>query len=86
MIIDRFISWLYTRRVWGPRCDEDQLGCPCCDKWREHDELFNPNALPTEDEFDPRVRINSENMTDVEKMDAGFNGKTYTNNGIESDF
>jgi hypothetical protein len=25
-------------------------------------------------------------MTDVEKMDAGFNGKTYTNNGIESDF
>lgn len=40
----------------------------------------------TKEEFDPRIRINSENMTDVEKMDAGFNGKTYTNNGIESDF
>jgi hypothetical protein len=39
-----------------------------------------------EDKFDPRVRINSENMTDIEKMDVGFNGKTYTNNGIESDF
>lgn len=32
------------------------------------------------------VRVNSENMTDVEKMDKGFNGKTYTINGIESDF
>lgn len=38
------------------------------------------------DLFDPRIRINSENMTEVQKMDAGFNGKTYTNNGIESDF
>ena len=49
--------------------------------------LFNKAPeLKQEDEFDPRVRINSENMTDVEKMDAGFNGKTYTNNSIESDF
>lgn len=46
----------------------------------------NTNKQKQEDEFNPRVRINSENMTDVEKMDAGFNGKTYTNNGIESDF
>ena len=48
--------------------------------------LFKKQATNTEPEFDPRIRINSENMTDVEKMDAGFNGKTYTNNGIESDF
>jgi len=25
-------------------------------------------------------------MTEIEKMDAGFNGKTYTVNGIEVDF
>jgi hypothetical protein len=48
--------------------------------------LFKKQATNPEPEFDTRVRINSENMTDVEKMDAGFNGKTYTNNGIESDF
>lgn len=46
----------------------------------------NKKQQEVEPEFDPRIRINSENMTDVEKMDAGFNGKTYTNNGIESDF
>ena len=39
-----------------------------------------------EEEFNPRIRKDSENMTDVEKMDAGFNGKTYTINGIEGDF
>lgn len=49
--------------------------------------LFNKlPELKHEEEFDPRVRINSDNMTDVQKMDVGFNGKTYTNNGIESDF
>ena len=37
-------------------------------------------------EFNHKVRKDSENMTDVEKMDAGFNGKTYTINGIEGDF
>ena len=36
--------------------------------------------------FDTRIRVNSENMSDVEKMDAGFNGNTYTINGIENDF
>ena len=39
-----------------------------------------------EEEFNPRIRKDSENMTDVEKMDQGFNGKTYTINGIENDF
>lgn len=38
------------------------------------------------EEFNHKVRKDSENMTDVEKMDAGFNGKTYTINGIEGDF
>jgi len=34
----------------------------------------------------PHKRVDSENMTDVEKMDKGFNGKTFTINGIEIDF
>ena len=32
------------------------------------------------------VRIDSKDMTEKEKMDRGFNGKTYTKNGIEYDF
>jgi hypothetical protein len=34
----------------------------------------------------PYKRVDSENMTEVEKMDKGFNGKTYTMNGIDIDF
>ena len=41
---------------------------------------------PKQKKFNPWVRINSENMSDKEKMDKGFNGKTYTINGIEYDF
>ena len=36
--------------------------------------------------FNHRVRKDSENMTDKEKMDKGFNGKTYSINGLEWDF
>ena len=34
----------------------------------------------------PYRRVDSENMTEIEKMDQGFNGKTFTINGIEIDF
>ena len=34
----------------------------------------------------PYKRVDSENMTDIDKMDQGFNGKTFTINGIEIDF
>ena len=34
----------------------------------------------------PYKRVDSENMSDIEKMDKGFNGKTFTINGIEVDF
>ena len=34
----------------------------------------------------PYKRVDSENMTELEKMDQGFNGNTYTVNGIEVDF
>ena len=36
--------------------------------------------------FNPWVRINSENMDDIEKMNKGFNGKTYSINGLDVDF
>lgn len=44
------------------------------------------DSTTDKEEFNPRIRKDSENMTDVEKMDRGFNGKTYTINGIEGDF
>ena len=34
----------------------------------------------------PYKRVDSENMTDIEKMDRGFNGKTYSINGMDIDF
>jgi len=34
----------------------------------------------------PYRRVDSENMTELEKMEQGFNGNTYTVNGIEVDF
>tara|TARA_B100001989_G_C24372875_1_gene380299 strand:- start:372 stop:506 length:135 start_codon:yes stop_codon:yes gene_type:complete len=36
--------------------------------------------------FNPWVRINSEKMDDIEKMNKGFNEKTYSMNGIDVDF
>ena len=39
-----------------------------------------------EKKFNHKERIDGEEMTDQEKMDKGFNGKTYTINGIEGDF
>ncbi len=41
---------------------------------------------PKQKKFNPWIRINSEKMTDIEKMDKGFNGKTYSINGIDVDF
>lgn len=43
-------------------------------------------AKPKQKKFSPWIRINSQNMTDKEKMDKGFNGKTYSINGIDVDF
>ena len=34
----------------------------------------------------PYKRVESDNMTDIEKMDKGFNGKTYSVNGLDVDF
>lgn len=40
MMLDRIISWLYTRRIFGKRCPEFQEGCAVCEQWKLHDELF----------------------------------------------
>ena len=34
----------------------------------------------------PYKRVDSAKMTDIEKMDKGFNGKTYSVNGLDVDF
>ena len=39
-MLDRFISWIYTRKIFGPRCDEYSQGCPVCDAWKFHDDVF----------------------------------------------
>ena len=39
--LDHLISYVYTRRLFGPRCEEHMDGCPVCDAWRTHDEIFN---------------------------------------------
>ena len=34
----------------------------------------------------PYKRVDSDKMTDIEKMDKGFNGKPYSVNGLDIDF
>lgn len=46
MLLDRFISWLYVRRIWGDRCSDYQPGCGCCEAWAAHDWLFNEGEHP----------------------------------------
>ncbi len=38
------------------------------------------------EKFNHKKRKDGETMSDKEKMDKGFNGKTYSINGIEGDF
>ena len=38
--IDRIISYVYTRRMFGARCEEKMEGCPCCNAWEFHDDIF----------------------------------------------
>lgn len=47
---------------------------------------LKPEVSKPEKRFDPRTRINSENMTEEEKLRAGFNGSTYSINGRDVDF
>ena len=57
--------------------------------WQRIRNLFTVRSAVGEQKpkkFNPWKRINSDKMTDVEKMDKGFNGKTYSINGIDVDF
>ena len=47
---DHFVSWLYTYRLYGPRCPDYADSCPGCIAWVNHDELFNAAALEASDE------------------------------------
>ena len=48
--------------------------------------LFGEKEKSKPKKFDPKIRVDAENLSEKEKMDKGFNGKTYTINGIEYDF
>ena len=43
---------------------------------------FEDEASGIPKKFNPKERIDSEKDSEKEKMDKGFNGKTYTINGI----
>ena len=47
---------------------------------------FEDEASGIPKKFNPKERIDSEKDSEKDKMDKGFNGKTYTINGIEYDF
>ena len=57
--------------------------------WQRIKKLLTVRSVeeePKPKKFNPWKRINSEKMSDIEKMDKGFNGKTYSINGIDVDF
>lgn len=39
--LDHILSYVYTRRMFGPRCEEYLKGCPVCDAWHFHDDCFS---------------------------------------------
>ena len=54
-------------------------------KYKQNSFSEKRNSVRT-DEKNPYKRVDSENMTDIEKMDKGFNLKNFNINGIEVDF
>jgi len=48
--MNRFLSWLFTSRFYGPRCPDTDPDCPCCFAWRLHDFYFNGGDDPHETE------------------------------------
>ena len=72
------IGLLKGRRVKGS-CGGVSGECSVCGKDSANDRL-------TQMKKDPNRRIDSDNMTEVEKMDAGFTHGTYNINGRDVDF
>ena len=57
--------------------------------WQRIKNLLTVQSVEEEQKpkkFNPWKRINNNKMSDIEKMDKGFNGKTYSINGIDVDF
>ena len=38
--IDHLVSYVYTRRMFGPPCEEHLKGCAVCDAWEFHYDCF----------------------------------------------
>lgn len=72
------IGLLRGRRVKGSCGGVSGESCACLKE--------NANAQLEQMRKDPNKRINSDKMTDVEKMDAGFTHGTYNINGRDVDF
>jgi hypothetical protein len=72
------IGLLRGRRVKGS-CGGATGVCSVCGKDNANDRL-------TQMKKDPNRRVDSDNMTEVEKMDAGFTHGTYNINGRDVDF
>lgn len=72
------IGLLRGRRVKGS-CGGVSSECSVCGKDSADNQLKQMKK-------DPNKRINSDNMTDVQKMDAGFTHGTYNINGRDVDF
>ena len=72
------IGLLRGRRVSGS-CGGATGVCSVCGKDNANDRL-------TQMKKDPNRRVDSDNMTEVEKMDAGFTHGTYNINGRDVDF
>lgn len=54
-IIDRFISWAYVTRLWGPRCPAYDRDCGTCREWKLHDWIFNGGAHPDGERLENEV-------------------------------
>lgn len=72
------IGLLKGRRVKGSCGGVSGESCACSKK--------NANDPLEQMRKDPNKRINSDKMTDVQKMDAGFSHGTYNINGRDVDF
>ena len=72
------IGLLTHRRVTGS-CGGVGNECPVCSTDDAADRLARMKK-------DPNKRINGDNMTEIEKMDAGFTHGTYNINGRDVDF
>jgi hypothetical protein len=72
------IGLLRGRRVSGS-CGGATGVCSVCGKDSVEDRLAQMKK-------DPNRRINSENMSEIEKMDQGFSNGTYNINGRDVDF